>query len=179
MTEQTQDAKTVEQLQDEIQKLKDKNTQLLSEKRAAVAQRDEMAEKLAAVEKERDETTARLDYLTIQLPRDEILQAAAVEDAAEMLWRELSHHVDVVRDDDGQDYLHDKEGKRLEYEGQPVKFDVKGVRSLYESGTVKTIGRLIKGSGATGGGATGGSRYRGYTTTDKAPTAKPSGFGLR
>lgn len=178
MTEQTQDAKTVEQLQDEIQKLKDKNTQLLSEKRAAVAQRDEMAEKLAAVEKQRDETTARLDYLTIQLPRDEILQAAAVEDSAEILWRELSHHVDVVRDDDGQDYLHDKEGKRLEHEGQPVKFDVKGLNALYDSGAVKTIGRLLKSSGATGGGATG-ARYRGYTTTDKAPTAKPSGFGLR
>lgn len=178
MTEQTQDAKTVEQLQDEIQKLKDKNTQLLSEKRAAVAQRDEMAEKLAAVEKERDETTARLDYLTIQLPRDEILQAAAVEDSAEILWRELSHHVDVVRDDDGQDYFHDKEGKRLEHEGQPVTLTVKGLNALYDSGAVKTIGRLLKSSGATGGGATG-SRYRGYTTTDKAPTAKPSGFGLR
>lgn len=178
MTEQTQDAKTVEQLQDEIQKLKDKNTQLLSEKRAAVAQRDEMAEKLAAVEKQRDETTARLDYLTIQLPRDEILQAAAVEDSAEILWRELSHHVDVVRDDDGQDYFHDKEGKRLEHQGQPVKFDVKGLNALYDSGAVKTIGRLLKSSGATGGGATG-ARYRGYTTTDKAPTAKPSGFGLR
>ena len=178
MTEQTQDAKTVEQLQDEIQKLKDKNTQLLSEKRAAVAQRDEMAEKLAAAEKQRDETTARLDYLTIQLPRDEILQAAAAEDSAEMLWRELSHHVDVVRDDDGQDYFHDKEGKRLEHEGQPVTLTVKGLNALYDSGTVKTIGRLLKSSGATGGGATG-SRYRGYTTTDKAPTAKPSGFGLR
>lgn len=177
MTEQTQDAKTVEQLQDEIQKLKDKNTQLLNEKRAAVAQRDEMAEKLAAAEKQRDETTARLDYLTIQLPRDEILQAAAVEDSAETLWRELSHHVDVVRDDDGQDYFHDKEGKRLEHEGQPVKFDVKGVRSLYDSGAVKTIGRLLKSSGATGGGATGAGRA--YHTTDKAPTAKPSGFGLR
>lgn len=178
MTEQTQDAKTVEQLQDEIQKLKDKNTQLLSEKRAAVAQRDEMAEKLAAAEKQRDETTARLDYLTIQLPRDEILQAAAVEDSAEILWRELSHHVDVVRDDDGQDYFHDKEGKRLEHEGQPVTLTVKGLNALYDSGAVKTIGRLLKSSGATGGGATG-SRYRGYTTTDKAPTAKPSGFGLR
>lgn len=180
MTDQTQDAKTVDQLQDEIQKLKDKNTQLLNEKRAAQTQRDELADKLADTETRLGESSARLDYLTIQLPREEILEAASMPGAADMLWRELNHHFDVVRAEDGQDVLHQKDGQPLEIKGAPVCLTVEGLGSLFDSGTLKTIGRLLKGNGPRGGGAVGGrTAYASPTGTTKPAAPKESGFGLR
>lgn len=180
MTDQNQDAKTVDQLQDEIQKLKDKNTQLLNEKRAAQTQRDELAEKLADTETRLGESSARLEYLTIKLPRDEILEAACMPGAADMLWRELTHHYDVVRTDDGQDVLHQKDGQPLEIKGAPVCLTVEGLGSLYDSGALKTIGSLLKGSGATGGGAIGGrGTHLSHTNQQKAAAPKASGFGLK
>jgi len=169
--------KTVDQLQEEIQKLQDKNTQLIAEKRKAQSERDEVAERLASVEKERDEVAGKYHHLTVELPRQEVLESVAVDGAADLLWRELTHHYDVVRNDEGQDVLHDKEGQPLELNGQPLLLDVDGIRKLHESGRVRTIGNLIKGSGATGGGATGGSRS---TPRQAKPSADaPVRFGMR
>ena len=168
--------KTIEQLQEEIVKLKDKNTQLLAEKRSAQAQRDEIAEKLAAVEQDHKATADRLEYLTVQLPREEVLEQVGMPNYGPSLWREITYHFEVVRNDDGQDMLHDKEGQPLLLDDKPVAFDVAGIRKLYESGTLPTIGAMIKGGGATGGGATGGKPTMQKTGQQEQ---KATQFGMR
>lgn len=169
--------KTIEQLQEELDKLKDKNSQLIAEKRKAQAEREEVAERLASVEKERDEVAGKYKHLTVDLPRMDLLEEVGMPGASELLWRELNHHYDVVRADDGQDYFHHKEGERLELEGKPVKFDKAGIHALYDTDTVKTIGRLIKGDGISGGGATGATARR-LSSTNKPEAPKPQ-FGMR
>ena len=170
--------KTTEQLQEELDKLKDKNTQLLAEKRKAQTERDELAERLASVEQERDTVAGKYHHLTVEMPRQDILESVAVDGAADLLWRELTHHYDVVRAEDGQDVLHDKEGQPLEIKGKPVLLDRDGIRRLWESGSLPSIGRLILGLGSVGGGATGtGIGVR--TESKQQPRQQNAQFGLR
>ena len=168
---------TVESLQVEIEKLKDKNTQLLNEKRAMQAQRDDLAEKLAAADELLGITTDRLEYITVQLPRNEVLEQCAVSGSAELLGRELNYHFDIVRGEDGRDMLHTKTGEPATVQGDPVELTEQGIRSLYESGALKTIGSLLKSSGATGGGATGSVGQ--FSTLPQRSTPKAVQFGMR
>jgi len=169
--------KTADQLQDEIQKLQDKNTQLLAEKRRAQAERDEIADRLASVEKERDEVAGKFKHLTVDLPRQDMLESVAMPGMSEVLQRELGHHYDVVRAEDGKDYFHGKDGQPLELEGKPVEFSAEGIASLHTKRGLP-IGTMLRGSGATGGGATGGKRTHQERPSDR-PAAPAVSFGMR
>lgn len=169
--------KTIEQLQEELDKLKDKNAQLIAEKRKAQSERDEVAERLASVEKERDEVAGKYKHLTVDLPRQDMLESVAMPGMSEVLQRELGHHYDIVRAEDGKDYFHGKDGQPLELEGKPVEFSADGITSLYNKCGLP-IGAMLRGSGATGGGATGGKRTHQERPSDR-PAAPPVRFGMR
>ena len=164
--------------QDEIQKLKDKVSQLLSEKKKVQAERDVLREQVDTLTSERDNAAQELQRITVDLPRLEVLEAVAVDGMADVLKRELEHHYEIVRGEDGQDYFQTKDGEPVEVEGKPVEFSPKGISTLHEKQGLK-IGAMIRGSGASGGGATGAgvNAITGMAkTTQDAPR---SSFGLR
>ena len=169
-------SESVEQLQSEIEKLRDKNAQLISEKRKAQGERDSLQEQLQTITTERDAALSEVKRITIDLPRADVLESVAVDGMSEVLQRELEHHFDIVRSDDGKDVFH-KDGQPVEVEGKAVEFSADGIRVLYEKAGLK-IGAMLKGSGATGGGATGtGIGVR--TESKQQPRQQNAQFGLR
>lgn len=156
--------------QDEIQKLLDAKNQILDEKKQLKRAFEELQTKLDEVTGERDAVRADLERITIHQPRQELLEQVATEGRAGMLERELLHHFDLVRLDDGQDVLQ-KDGETV------ASFSPEGIDKLHKDGLVPGIGALLRGSGASGGGATGGS-VNGAATT-RTTQNKASGFGLR
>lgn len=162
----------------DTQKLKDKVSQLIEEKRKVQAERDELRSQVEALMGERDHAKNELTRITIDQPRAELLEAVAVDGMADVLRRELEHHFDIVRGEDGRDWFQTKDGEPVTIENTPVEFTAEGVHALYEKAGVK-IGSMIKGSGAAGGGARGGSR-NGYTPSPAKTTTRPNdSFGLR
>jgi FtsZ-binding cell division protein ZapB len=172
----------VEQLQDEIEKLKAKNYELVGEKRKAKSDGEAAMAELEQAQKERDEAKAELHRVTVELPRQNMLEEIAMPNMADTLFREITHHYDIGEDN----ALIDKAtGEALEVEipdkGErvPVKLDPDGIKRLWECKLVPSIGGMIRGSGATGGGAAGGVRTP--IQTEKSPENKaPQGrrFGL-
>ncbi|MBE0487380.1 hypothetical protein [Marinobacter sp.] len=169
-------SESVEQLQSEIEKLRDKNAQLINEKRKIRDERDSLQEQLQTITTERDAAQAEVKRITIDLPRAEVLEAVAVDGMSEVLRRELEHHFDIVRTDDGKDVFH-KDGQPVEVEGKGVEFSADGIRVLYEKAGLK-IGAMLKGSGATGGGAMG--TVIGVRSTESKKTQPQNAhFGLK
>lgn len=169
--------KTIEQLENEIQKLREKNVQLLSEKKQVQAQRDEAKSQLDAVSAERDDLAEKYNYLTVELPRQDVLEQVAMPGASDMLYRELTHHFNIAKDEEGQDVFQDKEGNPLEVEGEPVPFTADGIKTLYESGVMQTIGHLLAGSRACGGGA--GNTSASPTNIPRKEGSEVMRFGLK
>ena len=172
----------VEQLREEIEKLKAKNGQLLDEKRKVKAANESAMEELEQIRKERDEAKAELHRLTVELPRQNMLEEIAMPDMADTLLREITHFYDIGEDE----ALIDKatgEPLVLEVKGEkepvPVKLDKKGINLLYDEDVLPAVGSMIKGSGATGGGAPGGTRTP-YIPDEKdgKPAAPTRRFGL-
>lgn len=176
----------VEQLREEIEKLKAKNGQLLDEKRKVKAANESAMEELEQIRKERDEAKAELHRLTVELPRQNMLEEIAMPDMADTLLREITHFYDIGEDDA---LVSKDSGEPLQLEipdkatGQndlvPVKLDQDGIKRIAEAKLIPSIRALIKGSGARGGGATGGGTPTGSTQTatqsESAPTRR---FGL-
>ncbi|NVD36826.1 hypothetical protein [Marinobacter lutaoensis] len=163
----------VEQLREEIEKLKAKNGQLLDEKRKVKAANESAMEELEQIRKERDEAKAELHRLTVELPRQNMLEEIAMPEMAETLFREITHHYDIG---EGDALIDKATGEALQIEipdkGErvPVKLDHEGIKRIAESKLIPSIRAMIKGSGATGGGATGGG-----TSTAATQTSKPAG----
>lgn len=168
MTEQTED----------LQKLRDKVSQLIEEKRRVQTERDGLREQMATLTDERDQARQEVTRITIDQPRANILESIAVEGMADVLQREIEHHYDVVRGDDDKDWLKTKEGQPVEIEGQPVGFTAEGINRLYEKGGLK-IGSMLRGTGNTGGGAMGGSTNAQTGNAKTSSNANRSNFGLR
>lgn len=156
--------------QDEIQKLADAKNQILDEKKQLKRAFEELQAKLEQVTGERDAAQGELERITIHQPRQELLEQVAAEGRAGMLERELLHHYELVRTDDGQDVLQ-KDGETI------APFSPEGIDKLHKDELIPGIGALLRGSGATGGGATGGSVNG--TVTTRTPETKGSAFGLR
>lgn len=158
-----------------IQALRDKNAQILDEKRAMKAKLTEATEQLEAVTAERDHSMSELRRITIDQPRAEMIEAATVPGMAETAVREINHHFDITDEGD----ITDKEGNPVSVDGVALKYDADGVKALYSSGLCPALGHMLKGSGSSGGGATG-SRYRddaGYSQPKKEEQPKRQ-YGL-
>lgn len=166
---------TLEEMKEGLEKLKSKNYQILEEKKKAQAERDELKQQLAATITERNLAQSELKRITVDQPRAEVLESIAVDGMAETLKRELEHHFEIVRADDGTDLFH-KDGKPVELDGKPVAFSAEGIQKINEKGIIK-IGSLIRGRGASGGNAQGGTKV---TTNSTANNSAPrSQFGFR
>jgi len=171
----------VEQLREEIEKLKAKNGQLLDEKRKVKAANESAMEELEQIRKERDEAKAELHRLTVELPRQNMLEEIAMPEMAETLFREITHHYDIG---EGDALIDKATGEALEVEindkGErvPVKLDPEGIKRLWECKLVPSIGGMIRGSGATGGGAAGGMRTPIQTEKPSGQAAPTRRFGL-
>lgn len=171
----------VEQLKEEIEKLKAKNYEVVGEKKRAKAEAEALATELEQLKTERDEAKAELHRVTVELPRQDMLEGVAMPDMADTLLREITHHYDIG---EGDALIDKATGEALEVEidnGErvPVKLDPEGIKRLWECKLVPSIGGMIRGSGATGGGAAGGVRTP--IQTEKSPENKaPQGrrFGL-
>ena len=163
--------------QEQIDKLKDKVSELLEEKRKIKADRDSLRQQLEAVTAERDQAKAEVQRITVDQPRYEILETAAVDGMAETLRRELEHHFDIVRADDGRDLFHSKNGQPVEIEGEAVELTPEGINRLHDAGLVK-LGSLLKGNQASGGGAQG-SKGGGDASSQPKPAAPRPQFGMR
>lgn len=171
----------VEQLQDEIEKLKAKNYELVGEKRKAKSDGEAAMAELEQARKERDEAKAELHRVTVELPRQNMLEEIAMPNMADTLFREITHHYEVGEDDA---LISKDSGEPLEIEipdkGRvPVKLDQDGIKRIAETKLIPSIRAMIKGSGATGGGATGSGTPKGTTPagtqSESAPTRR---FGL-
>lgn len=162
--------------QDQISKLKDKVAELLEEKRKIKADRDSLRAELEAVSAERDQAKAEVQRITIDQPRAEILEAAAVDGMAETLRRELEYHFEIIRADDGRDLFH-KDGQPVLVDDEPVPFTVEGINRLHDKGLAK-LGSLLKGNQASGGGAQG-SKGGGNASSQPKPAAPRPQFGMR
>lgn len=176
----------VEQLKEEIEKLKAKNYELVGEKRKAKADSEAATAELEQAQKERDEAKAELRRVTVELPRQNMLEEIAMPNMADTLLREITHHYDIG---EGDALVSKDSGEPLEVEipnkatGQndrvPVKLDQDGIKRLYDCKVIPSIGALIKGSGARGGGATGGGTPTGSTPTGTQSESAPARrFGL-
>lgn len=167
-----------ELMDDDIQPLKDKNAQLLDEKRKAKAEAAELAEQLAAVQAERDTLAGELRRITIEQPRAEMLAELTVDGMADTARREIEHHFQIT--DEGE--IH-REGEpvTVEIDGKPtaLKYDAQGIKALHKAGLVPALGHMLKGHGSSGGGATGGGREHSLPSGKKVPPAPaPRKFGL-
>lgn len=163
--------------QEQIEKLNAKVQQLLEEKRKIKAERDDLQVQLEAVTTERDQAKADVQRITVDQPRADIIGSAAVDGMADTLRRELLHHFDIVRSDDGRDLFH-REGQPVVIDEQPVELSTEGINRLHDAGLVK-LGSLLKGSQASGGNAQG-SKGRDTAAGQRktAPAPRPQ-FGLR
>tara|TARA_Y100000780_G_scaffold232359_1_gene262997 strand:+ start:4902 stop:5435 length:534 start_codon:yes stop_codon:yes gene_type:complete len=149
---------SIEELKAQIEKLKEKNIQLLDEKRKAQNQRDEVQAQLEKVQAERDRLDADIQRITVEQPRQALFESmAAKPELAAPLERELRHHFDIQRDDNGDDVLVNRDGSPFAFEGSkgPVMVSYDNLERLYRDGRVKSLGAFLRGSGATGGGAAG------------------------
>ena len=175
-------ADTIEELQAQIEKLKEKNYQLLDEKKKVQADKDELAAQLEPLEKERDHLWTEIQRITVEQPRQELFEYVAMPDMAGAFERELTHHYDIGRNDAGEDILLNKDGSPLVFEGseEPAKLNQETLSKLYDDGLVKTIGGLMKGFGPSGGGAMGshGSPSSSAPGPSKHP-APARQFGMR
>lgn len=178
---------STEDLQVEVEKLRDKNAQLLSEKKQVVGERDDLAAAVEALEAERDHARGEIQRITVDQPRLDMLEDCAAPGMAAVLQRELYHHYDVVTQD-GRDVLHHKDGTPVttaiadsstgEEVQKPVAFDPAGLDTLHDSDLLPGIGSMLRGSQASGGnapGSTGGAP--GQPSMDSR--AKGVNFGFR
>lgn len=163
--------------QEQIDKLNAKVQQLLEEKRKIKAERDDLQQQLETATTERDQARADVQRITVDQPRAEILQAAAVEGMGDTLRRELEHHFEIVRSDDGRDLFH-RDGHPVEIEGEAVELTPEGINRLHDAGLVK-LGSLLKGSQASGGGATGSKAEASAVPGQRKAAAPRPQFGLR
>ncbi|WP_417522344.1 hypothetical protein [Marinobacter sp.] len=152
----------VAELKAEIEKLREKNAQLLNEKKKTAGSKDELAAQLEAITQERDEAKAELHRLTVEAPRWETLEQVAMPNMADTLLREILHYFDIG---EGEALISKETGEQFQItdpdqtgseKAVPVKLDEDGIRMLYAHKVIPAVGAMIKGSGATGGGATGG-----------------------
>ena len=163
---------------DDIQKLKDKISQLIEEKRKVQAERDSLRVQLEEITSENETNKHELHRILVEQPRFELLEEIAMPNMADVLQRELLYHFQIVRDDEGKDWIH-QEGQPVLLNEQPVPYSKEGIHKLQEAGRLK-VGTLLKGSGTTGGGALGGDHARGITTTTRSTVRNPaSSFGFR
>src|SRR5690554_6886992 len=88
----------VEQLKEEIEKLKAKNYEVVGEKKRAKAEAEALATELEQLKTERDEAKAELHRVTVELPRQDMLEGVAMPDMADTLFREITHHYDIGED---------------------------------------------------------------------------------
>lgn len=164
MTEPTQQTQ-----EHNLQGLLDAKNALLDEKKTLKAKFDELQAHYEQVVAERDNALSEVERITIKQPRQELLESVAAEGRAGMLERELLHHFELVRLEDGTDALQ-RDGEVI------APFTQEGLDRLHKDNLLPGIGSLLKGSGATGGGAAGAGRA--IKTT---PSRKPaqSAFGLK
>lgn len=165
-------SESIEDLKQQIEKLQAKNYQILDEKKKAQAQRDEAQAALEGMAKERDEYAQQVQRITIEQPRQELFESVAMPDMAGAFERELLHHFDIERNENGADVLVAKSG-----EADPLPLTADNLQKLYDDGVVRSLGALMKGSGMSGGGATGGSG--GHATVPKRQAPQKVQFGMR
>ncbi len=147
--------KTLEQLQDEIKLLTDKNAQLIAEKRKVQGERDEFAAQLTTLQAAADATQQSLEQITVHNPRMEIIDEVAAGGRAAILWRELNHHLNIERTADGVDVFTTKDGDPVLKDGEPVTLSREGIYKLESLGLVDGLATLIVGNGSSGGGVHG------------------------
>lgn len=166
---------TEEELQNEIEKLKAKNYEVIGEKKRVREEADALAEQLEQANKERDEAKAELRRVAVELPRQNMLEEIAMPEMADALLREIEHYYEIG---EGDVLIDRKSGEPLELENQenPLKLDHAGIQRLADDRLVPSIRAMIRGKGATGGGATGGSKHIDPKTKPVAP--EPRRFGL-
>ncbi|WP_417579048.1 hypothetical protein [Nitrincola sp.] len=169
---------TIEELKEGLEKLKNKNAQLLDEKKKVQAERDELKALLDSTEQAKAEALAEVKRITIDQPRAEVIETIAAEGMADMLKRELEHHFEIVRMENGKDVFQ-KDGEPVQIEGATVEFSEEGINKLYKAGTLKSLGRLIKGRQAAGGGAVGGTKEAFTGQPQNSNPAPRQQFGLK
>lgn len=157
-----------------IQALKEKNAQLLDEKRKVKAQLEEAAQQLEAVTAERDHSMAELKRITVEQPRAELIESMCVPGMADTAAREINHKFTITDDGDIQNL----EGEPVEVDGQPLKYDADGIMALYKSGLCPALGHMLKGRDSSGGGARGGHSSGEIHQMKTEQKAAPRKFGL-
>ncbi|MBQ0834457.1 hypothetical protein [Marinobacter sp.] len=165
-------SESIEDLKQQIEKLQAKNYQILDEKKKAQAQRDEAFDSIEALTTQLEEAKLEVQRITVEQPRQELFESVAMPDMAGAFERELLHHFDIERNENGADVLVAKSG-----DTDPLPLTAENLHKLYDDGVVRSLGALMKGSGMSGGGATGGSG--GHATVPKRQAPQKVQFGMR
>lgn len=164
-------------LNEEIERLRQKNAELLNESKKAKARTSELESALQAA-------NGKLMDLELNKPVEAMLKDLFIV-SPRLARMELEEHYQFVLGEDGKIQMQDKQGKPVEVQLdneetiRPAQFTPKDIESaLVKSGKFNSI---LIGSRASGGGASGVKSGSGYTPKS-APATEPkpaSPFGLR
>ena len=166
MTDETQD------LQAEIDSLREHNAKLLNEKKAATAQ-------VTKLETERDKLTAQIEQRD-QAPINEVFESLAGENFAGYLRQEFGRDFQASKNDDGKLEIRDLDDNPVELDGEPCAFTAANIRKLATDREMTNLNSLILATQNGGGGAQAGSGMRTATQPDnRKKTSEKSQFGLR
>ena len=166
MTDETQD------LQAEIDRLREHNAKLLDEKKAATGQ-------VTRLEAERDKLAAQIEQRD-QAPINDVFESLAGGNFANYLRAEFDRDFQVSKNDDGKLEIRDLDDKPVELDGEPCTFTADNIRRLATDRQMANLNSLILAPMNSGGGS---QNARGNGTATKPDSRKTnsekSQFGLR
>lgn len=163
----------------EVEKLRGKNAELLTEKKKASGSTGEQQARIEELEAANADLDKQLRHHTVERPRLEMMQRLTpTEHLAGAAMREIEHHFDIAEEDgktklvnkDGTPLLIEVENEHGELWRQEVAFDEEGINHLYEHGILPALGYMLSGSKATGGGAPGSNGNTPVTSNPKPET---------
>lgn len=161
-----------DELQAEIDRLREHNEKLLNEKKAATAQ-------VTKLEAERDKLTAQIEQRD-QAPINDVFESLAGENFANYLRQEFGRDFQVSKNDDGRLEVHDLDGKPVELDGEPCAFTAANIRKLATDREMTNLNSLILAPQNGGGGAHTARGTGAVSQPDnRKKTSEKSQFGLR
>lgn len=181
----TENTKTNEELSAEVERLRQKNTELLGELKQSRSRVKELEEHFESEGKELEAIKAELLNLKLNHPVADLLEGVLA--GGKYAAMELAEHYKFELNAEGKIELRDLEGnpatltERVDGKEvtRPVRFEEQDVWR-YLGGTGK-FDHILRSSGATGGGAPNNNQVGGAKSTAKPESRKATGagFGLK
>lgn len=166
--------------QAEVQRLREHADQVLTEKKRLQRELTE----LQGVQERHDAAVKELTHLKLDMPVDALAAEIAIDPKLfKALWSE-NHK--FALDAEGKPCVQTLEGEPVMVDGTPLPFDAKAIAEylyprdskLHTADTAR-FGRVLKGTGASGGGASGGTGGIPLSQPTKKTAAEVPQFGLR